>query len=100
MSFSGRIGLLAPSSNTTVEPEFYRALPQGVSLHPARLPITVDEMLLLTRAVARGTQGALIVADMPFGSFQVSNEATVEQAVRAYVEDVKAVRFPAAEHCY
>ena len=40
MSFSGRIGLLAPSSNTTVEPEFYRALPQGVSLHNARLPIT------------------------------------------------------------
>ena len=40
MSFTGRIGLLAPSSNTTVEPEFYRALPDGVTLHTARLPIT------------------------------------------------------------
>ena len=40
MSFAGRIGLLAPSSNTTVEPEFYRALPEGVTLHTARLPIT------------------------------------------------------------
>ena len=40
MSFTGRIGLLAPSSNTTVEPEFYRALPEGVTLHTARLPIT------------------------------------------------------------
>jgi maleate isomerase len=39
MSFTGRIGLLAPSSNTTVEPEFYRALPPGVTLHTARLPI-------------------------------------------------------------
>lgn len=39
MSFTGRIGLLAPSSNTTVEPEFYRALPEGVTLHTARLPI-------------------------------------------------------------
>lgn len=40
MSFTGRIGLLAPSSNTTVEPEFYRALPEGVTVHVARLPIT------------------------------------------------------------
>ena len=40
MSFTGRIGLLAPSSNTTVETEFFRALPEGVTLHTARLPIT------------------------------------------------------------
>ena len=32
-----RIGLLVPSSNTTVEPEFYRALPANVTLHTARL---------------------------------------------------------------
>ncbi len=37
MSFSGRIGLLVPSSNTTVETEFFRALPEGVTLHVARL---------------------------------------------------------------
>ena len=35
-----RIGLLVPSSNTTVEPEFYRALPQDVTLHTARLFLT------------------------------------------------------------
>ena len=35
-----RIGLLVPSSNTTVEPEFYRALPKDVTLHVARLPLT------------------------------------------------------------
>jgi maleate cis-trans isomerase len=35
-----RIGLLVPSSNTTVEPEFYRALPKDVSLHTARLFLT------------------------------------------------------------
>ena len=39
-AFTGRIGLLAPSSNTTVETEFFRALPDGVTLHTARLPIT------------------------------------------------------------
>ena len=36
---SKRIGLLVPSSNSTVEVEFYRALPHDVSLHVARLPI-------------------------------------------------------------
>jgi maleate isomerase len=36
----GRIGLLVPSSNTTVEPEFYRALPASVTLHTARLFLT------------------------------------------------------------
>jgi maleate cis-trans isomerase len=37
---SHRIGLLVPSSNSTVEVEFYRALPLDVSLHVGRLPIT------------------------------------------------------------
>lgn len=37
---SKRIGLLVPSSNSTVEVEFYRALPDDVSLHVGRLPIT------------------------------------------------------------
>lgn len=37
---SKRIGLLVPSSNSTVEVEFYRALPLDVSLHVGRLPIT------------------------------------------------------------
>lgn len=37
MSFTGRIGLLVPSSNTTVETEFFKVLPQGVTLHVARL---------------------------------------------------------------
>ena len=36
----GRIGLMVPSSNTTVEPEFYRALPRDVTLHTARLYLT------------------------------------------------------------
>ena len=35
-----RVGLLVPSSNTTVEPEFYRALPRGITLHTARLYLT------------------------------------------------------------
>jgi 3-methyl-2-oxobutanoate hydroxymethyltransferase len=45
-------------------------------------PVTVDDMLLLSRAVRRGTSRALVVADMPFGSFQVSDEETVAHAIR------------------
>jgi 3-methyl-2-oxobutanoate hydroxymethyltransferase len=50
--------------------------------HDSTVSVTVDEMLMLTRAVARGVRRALIVADMPFGSFQVSDELAVENAVR------------------
>jgi 3-methyl-2-oxobutanoate hydroxymethyltransferase len=46
------------------------------------VPVTVDELLVLVRAVARGTRRALVVADMPFGSFQVSDEVAVANAVR------------------
>jgi 3-methyl-2-oxobutanoate hydroxymethyltransferase len=45
-------------------------------------PITVDEMLLLSRAVRRGTARALVVADMPFGSFQVSDDDTIAHGIR------------------
>lgn len=50
------------------------------------LPITVDEMVTFTRAVARGTRRALVVADMPFGSYEISNEEAVRNAVRLMKE--------------
>jgi 3-methyl-2-oxobutanoate hydroxymethyltransferase len=43
---------------------------------------TMDEMLLLTRAVVRGVRRALVIADMPFGSYQVSDQGAVENAIR------------------
>ena len=46
------------------------------------LPVTMDEMLHHTRAVRRGTRRALLVADMPFGSFHTSIEESVRNAVR------------------
>ena len=39
--------------------------------YDSTLPVTVDEILHHTRAVRRGTQRALLVADMPYGSFHV-----------------------------
>jgi 3-methyl-2-oxobutanoate hydroxymethyltransferase len=46
------------------------------------LPVTMDEMLLHTRAVRRAVQQAMVVADMPFGSYQVSTEDGVANATR------------------
>jgi 3-methyl-2-oxobutanoate hydroxymethyltransferase len=54
--------------------------------HDSTVQITVDEMLLLTRAVARSVRRPLVVADMPFGSFQVSDEEAVRHAVRLVKE--------------
>jgi 3-methyl-2-oxobutanoate hydroxymethyltransferase len=50
--------------------------------YPSTVPVTVDELLVLVRAVTRGTERALVIGDMPFGSFQVSDESAVANAVR------------------
>lgn len=44
--------------------------------------ITMDDMLLLARAARRGTERALLVADMPFGSVQLSDSDTVGNAIK------------------
>jgi 3-methyl-2-oxobutanoate hydroxymethyltransferase len=50
--------------------------------HDSTVPATMDEMVMLTRAAARGAQRPLLVADMPFGSFQVSDEEALRNAIR------------------
>jgi maleate isomerase len=66
-----RIGLLVPSSNTTVEPEFYRALPRDVTLHTARLYLTritpeailnmIDEMQTQARLLASADVDVIVL---------------------------------------
>jgi 3-methyl-2-oxobutanoate hydroxymethyltransferase len=46
------------------------------------VPVTMDDMLVFTRGVTRGAKRALIVADMPFGSYQVSEDSAVTNAIR------------------
>ncbi|MHA6793707.1 3-methyl-2-oxobutanoate hydroxymethyltransferase [Pseudonocardia bannensis] len=46
------------------------------------LPVTVDELMPLVKAVVRGTKRALVVADLPFGSYQVSAEQALATAFR------------------
>jgi 3-methyl-2-oxobutanoate hydroxymethyltransferase len=50
--------------------------------HDSTVPATMDEMLVLTRAVTRGARRPLVVADMPFGSFQISDEDALRNAIR------------------
>lgn len=57
--------------------------------HDSTVPATVDEMIVLTRAARRGAQRALLVADMPFGSFQVSDADAVTNAVR-FIKEANA----------
>ncbi|HET9212682.1 MAG TPA: 3-methyl-2-oxobutanoate hydroxymethyltransferase [Thermoanaerobaculia bacterium] len=50
--------------------------------HPDTLSVTMDEMLHHTRAVRRGVKRALLVADMPYGSFHLGTDQAVGNAIR------------------
>ena len=54
--------------------------------HENTLPVTLDEMVYHTRIVARGARRALVVGDLPFGSYQQSPEVALASAVRLVKE--------------
>ncbi len=54
--------------------------------HTSTTPVSVDEMLVLTKAVRRGLQTPLLVGDLPFGSYETSNEQAIATAMR-YVKE-------------
>ncbi|MFJ6003159.1 3-methyl-2-oxobutanoate hydroxymethyltransferase [Arthrobacter sp. NPDC092385] len=61
--------------------------------HATTLPITLDEMILFSRAVSTAAKRALVVADLPFGSYEVSPQQAVESSVRLLKEGlVQAVK--------
>jgi 3-methyl-2-oxobutanoate hydroxymethyltransferase len=61
------------------------------------VPVTVEEMLMLTRAVSRGAERAFVIADMPFGSFQASNRIALKTAIRFVKEGgARAVKLEGA----
>jgi 3-methyl-2-oxobutanoate hydroxymethyltransferase len=50
--------------------------------HSGTTPVTVDEMLFLTRTVSRNARRPIVVGDLPFGSYETSDEDAVRTAVR------------------
>ncbi|MQA32472.1 3-methyl-2-oxobutanoate hydroxymethyltransferase [Modestobacter roseus] len=54
--------------------------------HTSTVPVTVEDILLLTRAVTRSTARSLIVADLPFGSYESGPQQAYETAVRMMKE--------------
>ena len=60
--------------------------------HGTTLPVTLDEMVYHTACVARGSERAFIVADMPFGTFQASPEKTFEHAARLMAAGAQMVK--------
>src|SRR5215212_7244166 len=54
--------------------------------HPNALPVTLDEVIYHTRCVARGTHRAMIVADLPFMTFQLGPAQALENAGRLVKE--------------
>jgi 3-methyl-2-oxobutanoate hydroxymethyltransferase len=62
------------------------------------LPVSAEEMLHHVKAVRRGTRRALLVADMPFGTFHISAEETVRNAIRLIKEGgAEAVKIEGGE---
>ncbi|MFM1993066.1 MAG: hypothetical protein RL600_894 [Actinomycetota bacterium] len=50
------------------------------------IPVTVDELIPLARAVVRGSKRALVVADLPFGSYEASPELALATSIRFFKE--------------
>lgn len=76
----GRVGLVVPSSNTTMEPEFARRLPAGVSLHSSRMQleaVTADRLREMETA-ADGCGRLLATADVDVAAYGCTTGSLVE----------------------
>ena len=85
-----RLGLLVPSSNTTNEPEFHDALPEGVTLHTARLGlerVAADELAEMSESAAAATE-TLAHADVDVVAYGCTTGSLVKG--HTYAADLEA----------
>src|SRR5208282_1256056 len=70
------------------------SLAQAVLGYDSTVPVTVAEMLHHLRAVRRGVRRALLIVDLPYGAYHVSNEQALASAIRFLKEGgAEAVKF-------
>jgi 3-methyl-2-oxobutanoate hydroxymethyltransferase len=74
------------------------SLGQVILGYPSTIPVTMDEMLHHARAVARGAPNALLVGDMPFGSYQSSPQDAIRHASAFLQAGMHAVKLEGAGH--
>jgi 3-methyl-2-oxobutanoate hydroxymethyltransferase len=60
--------------------------------HDSTLPVTMEDALVFTAAVARGARNAIVVGDLPFGSYQASTREAVRNATRLMRVGANAVK--------
>ena len=65
--------------------------------HTSTLPVTLDEMIYHTASVSRGAKQAFVIADLPFGTSQVSPEKTFENAARLMAAGAHMVKLEGGE---
>jgi 3-methyl-2-oxobutanoate hydroxymethyltransferase len=65
--------------------------------HDSTLPVTIDDMVYHTRIVARGTKRALVIGDLPFGSYQESPQKAFETAARLMSAGAHMVKLEGGE---
>jgi 3-methyl-2-oxobutanoate hydroxymethyltransferase len=66
--------------------------------HPSTLQVTMDDMVRATAAVARGTKHALLIADMPFMSYQASSDDAMRNAAAFLAAGAAAVKLEGGAH--
>ena len=65
--------------------------------HPTPVPVTMEHSIYHTECVARGVENAMIVGDLPFGSYQVSKEQAYENAVRLMQAGAHVIKLEGGE---
>lgn len=65
--------------------------------HDSTLPVTMEDMVYHTRCVAKKTQRALVIGDMPFGSYQKSPEQAFENAARLMSAGAQMIKLEGGE---
>lgn len=62
------------------------------------VPVTMLEMMVHTQAVSRGVERAMVVADLPFGSYQKDSQEAVSNAIELVKAGAEAVKLEGAEY--